>query len=117
MRKARGLRRRHDDGGGHQHPEELLRALRVGKPSRAGSRRSDQQRRVRAEQQQRGEIDDERQRHRAPVGRRLWNRQRRRQNRGEDQAAELERPVRLRPASESKKQPRADRNRREREHA
>ena len=37
MRKARGLGRRHHDGGGHQHPEVLLRPLRLGKSPRTGA--------------------------------------------------------------------------------
>ena len=80
--------------------------------------RCDEHRRVRTEEQQRGEVDDEgraascRSPPRSTAARREPS-----QNRGQDQAGEFKGPVRLRPAAESQQHDSAGRDRREDEQA
>ena len=78
----------------------------------------DEHRRVRTEEQQRGEVDDEGRRHGGPVLRgRLLHREGGGQNRRQDQPGEFKGPVRLRPAREPKEHSRPDRDRRKRNKA
>ena len=72
----------------------------------------------RTEQQQRGEMDDEGERHHAAVlGHRPLDRKHRRQDRGDDQSRELEGEIGLRPAHESQEHDRRRRYRRKDEQA
>ena len=76
--------------------------LRIGRPCVTVAGGRDEHRRVRTEEQQRREVDDEGRRHRRPVARGRLRREGRGQNRCQDQAAEFDGPSGLGPARVAK---------------